>query len=124
MSRSLLLLCLNPNRSCRHVLPDSVQAPERDGVEGFKDPIRSQLNVGVTWLTNNWIRLSILCKMAVDVVRKLSKLVLSNNNQQQKEIVQQTIDTLSREDILRAVPDIVHSNGAPNLIRLVLEGLS
>ncbi|KAK4010852.1 hypothetical protein OUZ56_019980 [Daphnia magna] len=23
---------LNPNRSCRHVLPDSVQAPERDGV--------------------------------------------------------------------------------------------
>lgn len=62
--------------------------------------------------------------MAVDVVRKLSKLVLSNNNQQQKEIVQQTIDTLSREDILRAVPDIVHSNGAPNLIRLVLEGLS
>ncbi|XP_059352281.1 Fanconi anemia group I protein-like isoform X2 [Daphnia carinata] len=62
--------------------------------------------------------------MAVDVVRKLSKLLLSNNSQQQKEILQQTIDTLSREDILRAVPDVVHSNGAPNLIRLVLEGLS
>ncbi|KAK4022819.1 hypothetical protein OUZ56_008265 [Daphnia magna] len=28
------------------------------------------------------------------------------------------------QQILRAVPDIVHSNGAPNLIRLVLEGLS
>ncbi|KAK4021935.1 hypothetical protein OUZ56_007423 [Daphnia magna] len=26
---------LNPNRSCRHVLPDSVQAPERDGVAGI-----------------------------------------------------------------------------------------
>ncbi|KAI9555688.1 hypothetical protein GHT06_018203 [Daphnia sinensis] len=62
--------------------------------------------------------------MAVDVVRKLSKLLLVNNNQQQKEILQQTIDKLSREDILKAVPDVVHSNGAPNLIRLVLEGLS
>lgn len=37
--------------------------------------------------------------MAVDVVRKLSKLLLSNTSQQQKEILQQTIDTFSRDDV-------------------------
>lgn len=54
--------------------------------------------------------------MAVDVVRKLSKLVLSNNNQQQKEIVQQTIDTLSREDVdyFKNLIGIIAFNHAPS----------
>jgi hypothetical protein len=38
--------------------------------------------------------------MAVDVVRILSKLLQSNDNsQKQKEITQQAIDKLSREDV-------------------------
>jgi hypothetical protein len=39
--------------------------------------------------------------MAVDVVKKLSKLLQSNSNsQQQKDALQQTVDKLSREDVI------------------------